>query len=399
MAKITKPLTDTEIRKAKPKDKQYKLYDGGGLYLLVTVAGRKRWVMDYSFLKKRNSLGFGNYPDVSLREARTLREEIKEKIRNNINPSNKNKSKSMKTFEFVAKEYFAGKEDLSKGYIEECMQKLRKNIFPYHQNQDIDEIETLEMLKTLQIIDKRGSNSSAKKTFGIVGRVYTYAVMQGYAKRNIMADLDKKLAFRTVSVQNFKHTTKEKELAEMLRIIENYHGDYVTRNALSFMPYVFMRPLPIRFMEWSEIDFDKKIWTIPAEKMKGRTGQKKEHIVPLTDSSIQYIKNMRDISYPVSTYVFPSPITNLKPLSENTLTRGLKRMGFDVTAHGFRHTASTLLHENISEHGFMSDIIEMQLAHTVGNSVHQVYNKAQYLPERIKLMQWWSDYLDNLKKV
>ena len=153
MAKITKPLTDTEIRKAKPKDKQYKLYDGGGLYLLVTVAGRKRWVMDYSFLKKRNSLGFGNYPDVSLREARTLREEIKEKIRNNINPSNKNKSKSMKTFEFVAKEYFAGKEDLSKGYIEECMQKLRKNIFPYHQNQDIDEIETLEMLKTLQIID------------------------------------------------------------------------------------------------------------------------------------------------------------------------------------------------------------------------------------------------------
>ncbi|UCM99453.1 site-specific integrase [Sulfurimonas sp. SWIR-19] len=273
------------------------------------------------------------------------------------------------------------------------MQKLTKDIFPFHQDQDISEIETLEMLKTLQRIDQRGANVSAKKTFSVVERVFKYAVMQGYTERNIMADLDKKLAFRSVKVQNFKHITDPNELAELLKLMEGYQGDYATRNALCIMPYLYVRPANIRFMEWGEIDFNKKIWTIPAEKMKG----KKEHMVPLSDTVIKYINNMKQISYGVSKYVFPSPNSNVQPLSENTLNYGLKRLGFDITAHGFRHTASTILHENIRMHGYSSDIIEMQLAHSVGNSVQQVYNKAQYIDERIGLNKWWSDYLDNLK--
>jgi len=392
MAKITKPLTDTEIKKAKPKDKQYKLFDGGGLYLLVTKNGKKRWVIDYSFNKKRNSLGLGNYPDVTLKEARDIRADIKDKIKNNINPSSR--KKEYKTFKFVANEYFNNREDLSKSYIDDCMQKLTKDIFPYHGEQDINEIETLKMLETLQRIDKRGANVSAKKTFSVVERIYKYAVMQGYAKRNIMADLDKKLAFRTVKVENFKHTTDPKELASLLKLVEEYQGDYATRIALCILPYLYVRPSNIRFMEWTEIDFEKKMWTIPASKMK----TKKEHLVPLSDTVLKYINNMKDISYMVSKYVFPSPNSNVSPLSENTLNYGLKRMGFNVTAHGFRHTASTLLHENIRVHGFHSDIIEIQLAHTVGGSVKQVYNKAQYLDERIELNNWWSDYLDMLKK-
>jgi len=398
MPKIVKPLSDIKITKAKPKDKQYKLFDGAGMSLLIFPDGRKRWRLDYTFHKKRNSLSLGDYPRVSLKEAREKTLNIKQKIRDDINPSSKALSKKIEQrqnsnlFKNVALEYFNIREDLSANYMKDSKQKLEKDIFPYLGDEAMDNIEPLTMLRALQLIDKRGSNVSAKKTFSIVERIYKYGVMQGYAKRNIMLDLDKRLAFRTVKVNNLKHTTDEVELRKILIATKNYSGDYNTKMALSILPYVFVRPSNLRFMKWCDIDFDKKIWTISADEMK----MKREHIVPLTNTVLNTINDMKNISYKVSKFVFPSRISNDKALSENTLNFGLKRMGFDVTAHGFRHTASTLLHENIRVHKIQSDIIEMQLAHDVGNSVHRVYNKAIYLDDRFELMNWWSNFLDNL---
>ena len=401
MPKLVRPLSEVEIKKAKPKEKQYKLFDGDGLFLLVFPNGIKRWRLNYSFNKKTNTLAIGKYPDMSLKAAREKRIEIKRNIADGINPSTKALSKqnlksdtSSNKFKDVAIEYFKIREDLSPSYIKDSMQKLEKDIFPYLGNEKMDDIEPLVMLKVLQLIDKRGSNVSAKKTFSIVDRIYKYGVMQGYSKRNIMSDLDKKLSFRTVEKKNFAHTTDVAELKNILLAIEDYTGDYNTKMALSILPYVFVRPANLRFMEWNEIDFDNKLWTIPGEKMK----MKKDHITPLSDTVFNIINEMKDISFGVSKFVFPSRRSYDMALSENTLNFGLKRMGFNVTAHGFRHTASTLLHENMRVHKIQSDIIEIQLAHKVGNSVHQVYNKALYMDERIELMNWWSDFLDNLKR-
>ena len=396
MPKIIKPLSESQIKNAKSQEKQYRLYDGEGMYLIIYPDGRKRWRLDYTFNKKRNTKSLGNYPEVTLKEARESKRNIKKDIKDGINPSSKAKKslsdRNNHTFKDVSLEYFKIREDLSDNYIKDNLQKLTKDIFPFVGDKLMDSIEPLEMLSVLQKIDQRGANVSARKTFSIVERVYKYGVMQGYTKRNIMSDLDKKLAFRTVEKHNFKHITDPNELKYLLLAIDTYQGEYATKMALKIMPYLFVRPFVIRHMEWDEIDFEKKLWNIPKKKMK----TKKEHLVPLTDTVIRNINEMKDLSYGVSKYVFPSRISNLKVMSENTLNFALTRLGFDVTAHGFRHTASTLLHENITNHKIQSDVIEIQLAHTI-SGVKGVYNKAQYIDERITLMQWWSDYLDNLK--
>jgi len=401
MPKLVRPLSEMEIKKAKHKEKQYKLFDGDGLFLLIFPDGRKRWRLDYSFNKKRGSVSLGKYPEVSLKEAREKRAEIKRKIRDGINPSTRALSKqnllddmSGKRFRDVALEYFESREDLKPSYIKDSILKLEKDIFPRLGDEAMDDIESLVMLKALQVIDKRGSNVTAKKTFSIVDRIYKYGVMQGYAKRNIMGDLDKRLAFKTVEKKNFAHTTDEAELRRILLATINYSGDYNVKMALSVLPYLFVRPANLRFMKWGDIDFKKKLWTISKTEMK----TKRDHIVPLSDTVLSIINEMRDISFGVSRFVFPSRRSYDMALSENTLNFGLKRMGFNVTAHGFRHTASTILHENIRVHNISSDIIEIQLAHNVGNSVHQVYNKALYLDDRIELMNWWSGFLDDLKR-
>jgi integrase len=401
MPKLVRPLSELEIKKAKPKDKQYRLFDGEGMSLLIFPDGRKRWRLDYSFNKKRSSVSLGKYPDITLKEARDKRVEIKQKINDSINPSSKSLSKNKlleninsNLFKDVALEYFKSREDLSPSYIKDSIQKLEKDIFPYLGDEPMNDIEPLIMLKALKLIDKRGSNVSAKKTFSIVDRIYKYGVMQGYAKRNIMGDLDKKLSFRTIEKKNFAHTTDEVELKKILIATENYSGDYNTKMALTILPYIFVRPANIRFMKWDDINFDTKLWTISADEMK----MKKDHMVPLTDTVLNIINEMKDISFSVSKFVFPSRRSYDMALSENTLNFGLKRMGFDVTAHGFRHTFSSIAHENIYIHNFPSEIIELQLAHVDKNTIRATYNKALYMDQRIELMQWWSDFLDNLKK-
>jgi len=193
----------------------------------------------------------------------------------------------------------------------------------------------------------------------------------------------------------FKNITDPKELGELLRAIHDYQGDISTKYALKLAPLVFVRPANIRYAEWGEIDFEKAVWRIPANKMKMRT----PHIVPLSRQALQILEEVRRFNGSYR-YVFVSPVSTIKPLSENTLNMGLKRLGFGdkMVSHGFRHTASTMLHENISIHGFHSEIIERQMAHAERNGVKAAYNHAEYLPERTKLMQWWADYLDKLRQ-
>jgi integrase len=227
----------------------------------------------------------------------------------------------------------------------------------------------------------------------LLERIYRYANTIGKANKNILAGIDKSLVLKKPKEQNFKHTTDPKELKNILLSIDEYFGDISTKRALQILPYLFVRPFNIRAMQWDEIDFDKKLWIIPAKKMK----MKKEHIVPLYKTVIEILKQQKEFSYSLSSYVFPSIISKTRIMSENTLNVALKRLGFDVTSHGFRHTASTLLHENMHIHNIPSEVIETQLARTVGNSVHQTYNKALYIDLRVKLMNWWGEYLDNLK--
>ena len=260
----------------------------------------------------------------------------------------------------------------------------------------MNDIDIDDILEILEIIERKTTGETGRRIFNLMERTFKYAITKKKAKRNIMGDLDKKFLLKPKRHKQLPHVTDESQLKEILIAIDNYFGYVSTKQALKLLPYVFLRPYNVRTAEWSEFDFEKKIWSIPAHKMK----MKKEHIVPLTDSMIEIIKYMEPISKPVSKYVFPSKPSNLKPLSENTLNQALQRLGFGgiIVSHGFRHTASTLLHEYIHIHGIQSDAIEMQMAHIPpGSDVKYIYNKAKYLPERIRLMQWWSDYIDKLK--
>jgi integrase len=257
----------------------------------------------------------------------------------------------------------------------------------------LDDITVTDMIECFKGMENRGIKSATKKAGSLLNRLFMYAVTLQYTTNNPMASIDLSILLKKHTPKNFAHITDEKLFAELLNAIEEYQGDIYTKTALKFMPYVFLRPANIRGMLWEEIDIQKRLWTIPAEKMK----MKRDHIVPLTESMIQILEMVRDGR---SIYVFPSPQSPQRQLSENTLNVGLKRLGFAgiMTSHGFRHTASTLLHENIHRHGIQSDVIEMQLAHVEKNSIKGTYNKALYLTDRIKLMRWWSDYLDAMKQ-
>jgi integrase len=391
--KTVKPLTELQIKKAKPKEKMYKIYDGEGLILRINPSGKKTWLYDYRLNNKRNTYTIGEYPLIPLKEARDKKDELKKLVSQGLNPKLANKHK-IYTFKEISDEYFElKKNELSQKHIEKLYSSLKANIFPFIGNMDINTIDSALIFSILKKVQDRGAISYANKIFSLVERIYRYANTTGKANKNILAGIDKSLVLKKLKEQNFKHTTDPKELKNILLSIDEYFGDISTKRALQILPYLFVRPFNIRAMQWDEIDFDKKLWIIPAKKMK----MKKEHIVPLYKTVIEILKQQKEFSYSLSSYVFPSIISKTRIMSENTLNVALKRLGFNITSHGFRHTASTLLHENMHIHNIPSEVIETQLAHTVGNSVHQIYNKALYIDLRVKLMNWWGEYLDNLK--
>lgn len=385
------PLTDVIVRRAEARSASYKLPDGRGLYLLVMPNGRKYWRMRYSWRGKENTLAFGVYPDVSLKMARVKRDEARLALAQGLNP--KTGRASGRLFEDVAREWFAKNIQAvrSKGHAQTVLSRLERLIFPSLGHRPAGDITAQDLLDTLRPLEARGVLETAHRVLQICGQVLRYAVARGEAERDPTADL--RGALPPKKPKHHASLTDTAEVAGLVRAIESFTGGKVVHCALRFSLLTFARPGEIRHAEWSEVDLDAEEWRIPAEKMKKR----RPHIVPLSRQAAEVLVEMRGVSGH-GRYVFPS-LRNLargdRPMSENTIAAALRRMGYEkeqMSAHGFRSLASTLLHEN----GFPPDAIERQLAHVEANTVKAAYNYAEYLPERRRMMQWWADYLDEL---
>ncbi len=392
------PLTDTACKNAKPKDDgtPAKFTDEKGMHLLVNKTG-KYWRLDYRFLGKRKTLALGVYPDTSLKQAREKRDEARRLIAEDIDPGEHrkvtkatSKLNAANSFEAVSQEWFAKyKPTWSEGHATRIIRRLERDIFPWLGSRPIADITAPELLATLQRIEKRDAIETAHRAMQNCGQVFRYAVATGRAERNPAADLVGAIA--PAIKTSFPTITDPSKIAELLRAIDGYRGTFATQCALKLAPLVFVRPGELRQAEWKEIDLDNAMWVIPAERMKMR----EKHFVPLSHQAVTILAELQALTGR-NKYVFPGARTNGRPMSDNTVNAALRRLGYskeDMTGHGFRHMASTLLNEQ----GWNRDAIERQMAHAERNSIRATYNYAEYLPERTKMMQAWADYLDSLK--
>ena len=399
MPKIIKPLSETQCRNAKGQEKDYKLSDGAGMYLLVKPNGSKWWRINYRYNEKQKTLSLGVYPETSLAQAREGREKLRKLIKNGIDPSVDRKQKEQKRdhlLSMVGEEWLdLNKDRISSSWHNSVKGYLKNHINPVIGNKSIKDLISADVIDMAKRIERQGYLETTRRTLNALNQIYKYAVGRGYVKHNIIADIDRKNTFKRAPKSNYPVIVEHMPLGQLLCDIDNYHGNVITRHALQLAPHVFLRPANIRFAEWKEINFDDKIWRIPAEKMK----LPKPHLIPLSKQMLVILKSIYNITGN-GKYIFPSPTTTLRPISENTMLNALRRLDYtkeQIVVHSFRGIASTLLHENIPSHKIHSDAIERQLAHTEGNAVKAAYNHAEYLEERIKLMQWWSDFLEKLK--
>lgn len=388
----TGKLAEVAFRQAKPKDRPYKLSDGGGLYLLVNPNGSKYWRLKYRFGAKEKSLSLGVYPNISASRAREKVLEAKLLLDTGEDPSiHKKRSKlgqGKDTFSLIAQEWYEKASGRwSKDHATRVWQTIKADALPYLGNMSINDIMTRDVLHVVRKIEDRGALDVAARVKQRISSIFRYAIQTGYADFNPVDAL--KDVIRTRKVQHRK-SLKLEQLPVFLNALDDYPGYILTRYALQIIAYTFVRPGELRNAEWKEIDLDNQIWRIPAEKMK----MNEEHIVPLSSQVVSIFERVKELTRKYD-YVFPGSHNYRKPMSENTLTYAIrKRMGFDATAHGFRTTASTILNES----GFRVDVIERQLAHGERNKVRAAYNRSQYLAERTEMMQWYCDYLDGLKK-
>ena len=397
------PLTDIKIRSAKPGDKAYKLFDSGGLYLEVSPGGSKYWRWKYRFGGKEKRLAFGVYPDVSLKAAREKRDIGRKQIGSGIDPGEARKAEKIaqagaESFEAIAREWHA---KFSPGWVashgDRILRRLEKDVFPWLGKRPVGEIKAAELLSVLRRIESRGALETTHRTMQNCGQVFRYAVATGRAERDPTGDLHG--AIPPPKEKHHASITDPKRIAELLRAIDAYQGYFVTKCALQLAPLVFVRPGELRHAQWQEFDLEKPEWRIPAERMKMR----EQHIVPLARQAVEILRELEPLTNRVFPsrpnalrYVFPSPRTHERAMSENAVLAALRRMGYtkeEMTGHGFRSMASTLLHEQ----GWNHQVIERQLAHAERNAVSAAYNFAEHLPERRKMMQAWADYLDGLK--
>ena len=391
-------LTDTFIRNLKPSGLVQKHSDGGGLYLHMSAVGGKLWRMGYRFEGKQKTLSFGVYPAVSLKDARQRREEAKELLAAGVDPSFNKKAvkasitaNTQNTFEIIAREWF---EKFSAGWSESNKVKVlarQKNyIFPFIGTKPIRDVSAPELLEALRHIERSGSLDTAHRALQDCSRIFRYAVATGRGDRDTAADL--RGALPPAKGSSFATITDPKSVGALLRAIDGYEGGIVVASALRLAPLVFVRPGELRQAEWSEFDLDNAEWRIRAERMKMR----QVHIVPLSRQALIILRKLRQFSGH-GNFLFPSPRTDARPMSDVALLAALRRMGYtkeQMTVHGFRAMASTLLNEK----GYNRDWIERQLAHGERDSIRAAYNYAEYLQERQIMMQEWADYLDNLKK-
>ncbi len=384
MPKKIPPLTEKKIKSAKPKDRAYKLFDGEGLYLYILPTGTKSWRMKYTSPvdKKEKTITFGKYPFISLKEARAKRFEVKALLEQKIEPSLK---EEILSFEEVSSLYLRTK-NISTGHLNNQLRLLRLHIYPKLATKSIDKISTQDILNTLDTIPRL---NSASRAFGLLNSIFKFAMAKGYINQNPLNSIDKKSLIPTSKTKHYPTITKKDEIKKLLKDILSYKTE-VVKDAIVFSLLTASRPYNIRFASWSEIEDNS--WIIPPEKMKTKI----KHIVPLSDWALEILEKAK--SYKRGDLIFPSPKYPDRALSINTLNLALKKLGYKdrVVVHGFRAMFSTIAHENIHLHKAHSLAIERQLAHIEKNRVKASYNYAEYLKERQKLMQWWSDWLRDL---
>ncbi|CAG1021033.1 Prophage integrase IntS [Patescibacteria group bacterium] len=398
-------LTDTAIRNAKPKDKDYRLSDGQGLYILIKTNGAKWWRFDYSFDGKRLTLSLGVYPQVSLSGGRTRANKARVDVANGLNPSDTRKAKKQAiqrnaenerrisqglpvvgSFQFVAHEWIEKKVLSTSSSNQKNVKGVLNRLCPAIGYQQLTDIKARDLLAVLRLIEEN-SPITARKALQIAGQVFRYGIGAGYCEYDITSGLRGVLI--PVKGGHFAAITDTQRLGQLLRAIDVYSGFFVTKSALQLAPLVFVRPCELCSAEWQHIDFESKQWCYTVTKTNT------PHIVPLSNQAIAILTTLKDLTG-AGRYVFPSHTNKNKPISESALLIALKRMGFDdTTTHGFRATARTLLEENLKK---PYSIIEQQLAHTVSDTNGRAYNRTQHLEDRTNMMQEWSDYLDTLRQ-
>ena len=392
------PLTGTTIRHAKPSNKARKMFDGGGLYLEVSPNGGRWWRLKYRFTGKEKRLSLGVYPDVSLKEARRRRDEARQLLARDIDPSAYRKAQkeskrqgAQNSFEAVAREWFTmHSPNWATGHANRTLRRLERDIFPWVGGQPVAAITAPQLLTVLRRIEQRGAWETAHRVLRNCGQVFRYAVATGRAERDPTGDL--RGALSPVKSKYFAALTDPKQVGPLLRVLDGYEGTLIVRCALRFAPLVFVRPGELRHAQWSEIDMARAEWRYTISKTDI------PHIVPLSRQAVEILREL----YPVSghgRYVYPSARTPRgdRPMSENAILGALRRMGIgkeETTGHGFRAMARTVLDEVL---GFRPDIIEHQLAHAVRDPNGRAYNWTAFLPERRRMMQVWADYLDRLR--
>jgi integrase len=380
-------LTDTQIRKLKPKEKEFKASDEKGLYLVITPKGNLLWKQKIYFEGKEQKLSHGPYPEVTLKAAREKRDQARSDAANGIDPAYKKKAKKLSkqlgsenNFAAIATEWhlkFSSKWTPDHG--KRILERLKKDIFPWVGKRPIAEITPQELFHVLCRIESRGAVETAHRALQNCGQIFKYAVQTCRVTQDITSSL--RGALQPVKQKHHASITEPKAIGALLRALDSYQGHIVTKCALRIAPLVFVRPGELRQAEWSEICFNTNEWHIPTEKMKMR----EKHIVPLSQQAITILQELIPLTGD-GKYVFPSIRTSTRPMSNNTVLGALRRIGYtsdEMTGHGFRSMACTLLNEQ----GWNRDAIECQLAHAERNKVRASYNYAKYLPERRKMMQ------------
>ena len=400
-------LTDTFVRQVKHTGKASgdKHADGGGMYLLVKASGRY-WRMDYTHASKRKTLALGVYPEVSLAKARKRREEARELLAEGLDPSAAKRAEKLatrvaavNTFEAVAREFHATQASgWSPRYATRWIERMEKDLFPYIGKLTLPAITAPVLLDALRKVEKRGANETAHTLRQTAGQVFRYGVQTVRCERSPVTDLHG--ALKPIVVKHMAAMLEPAKAGELLRAIDGYTGQPMTKAALALSALLFQRPGNIRQMEWAWIDFDKALLTIPSQDMKRRLAQKlngRPHFVPLAPQAIAILKELQPLTGH-GRYVFPSLRTGERAMSDNTINAALRRMGFasdEMSAHGFRAMARTLMIERI--HGISADVIEAQLAHGKSGPLGAAYDRAEFMEQRRRMMSEWADYLDKLR--
>lgn len=397
-------LTDAKIRAAAPRAKAWKLFDGGGLHLLIHPNGSRYWRLKYRIHGREGKLAFGVYPDVSLKEARARRDAAKLQLRDGIDPSVHKKitrDAAENTFKAVALEWLDRTENpqpnpkrpAKKPAASTMALKRRwltEYVFPEIGNRPIDLIDAAEMLAALRRVEKRGFIETAHRAKSTCSRIFRYAIATKRCRHDPTQDLRGALA--SVAATRHAAIVEPRAVGELLRAIDGYQGQYVTKVALQLLPFVFLRSSELRWATWSEINFDAAEWRIPARRMK----LKEMHVVPLATQAIALLRDLQPLTDTGPTSLLFRGLKPGRPISENTVNNALRLLGYSkeqMTGHGFRTIASTFLNEK----GWHPDLIELQLAHAERDQVRGTYNLAQRLDDRRTMMQAWADHLDILR--